>query len=697
MRRPLSIVDIACFAVLLICLAAAFWLKRDGLFLGFDGSYMRNLAARQSAWDLPMAYFTFDMFQGLGDLFFTTNFQLFPANSIGMLFGPTSDQAKIAVYVVSFLELTIAIFLLGRFIELPTTAALAGAFAMPLLAFPLFETGAIYSLLSLVPQTATLIAVVTIMGWAYCGITGSWTGFLWRSAILIGGLVFISLAAVINFLVAAPIMVIYAIAGLAISNSRRETLFKIALLILAVLVMLAGPVWFFLGLALNSAPAFFPAELENNRVSLLFSTILFHWKLITAAGPIFVVLAIIGAIWALIKDTHPARRVLAWSVLSVVVLIVGGWLLTLLTGGWRGPAPLYFEFYAMPLYSVFAAYTVWQCTSFLPAKLMTRLKPEAALPLLVLGAAVLAIGFAAGTKDRRHHFTFPPHPSNAIRALNGMAQKPGAAFKGRVAVLTGQQIDRPVTWTDLHVIDSKAVAELGNDHRLIGLTYFDLPTLFQYTSSISPGTYAFLSRLLALPEDQQSRSVLVLRRYNEPVLQMLGVAAVITDVELPGTPLATDQIGETRHFTYAIDDPNLGSYSPTEIVPDKSAPEIITAIAAVDFDPKTTIFADLSTTASLVPAHLQKFEIGFDGLKIEAQSSATSILLLPIEFSSCLDLKTDADAQLVRANLVLTGLVFSADVSAVIRLRHGAYTNPSCRLEDRRQMQALDLSAVSVN
>ena len=110
----------------------------------------------------------------------------------------------------------------------------------------------------------------------------------------------------------------------------------------------------------------------------------------------------------------------------------------------------------------------------------------------------------------------------------------GAPFRGRTANMIGRSIDHSVDWLDLHAIDGSLSQTAGNELRLVGLNYFGIPSLFEYTSTITPFFYALTSRLLARPGDRQMRSIVVLRRIDPRILAMLGVRFVITDREYGG-------------------------------------------------------------------------------------------------------------------------------------------------------------------
>jgi hypothetical protein len=75
-------------------------------------------------------------------------------------------------------------------------------------------------------------------------------------------------------------------------------------------------------------------------------------------------------------------------------------------------------------------------------------------------------------------------------------------------------------------------------------------------------------------------------------------------------------------------------------------------------------------------------------------SEGSSILLLPVEFSRCLHLVnrgSGAPPRLFRADLLLTGVQFEHDIDVEIHFRSGPFSDPSCRMQDLREVNDLRL------
>jgi hypothetical protein len=206
-----------------------------------------------------------------------------------------------------------------------------------------------------------------------------------------------------------------------------------------------------------------------------------------------------------------------------------------------------------------------------------------------------------------------------------------------------------------------------------------------------------MTRLLADPRDRQLRSVIVLRRYESKLLGMLGVRSLVTDAPIAGATLQSSaHDNSSTLYLYSIRDTNVGNYSPTKIHNAASAAEILSWLARPDFEPKHEIVGDVPGGVERL-VEIRKSALTFDGvsLHITASSDGQSMLLLPLEYSRCLEVRAQAsDVRLFRANLLLTGLIFSNQLNAEVRLHTGPFVHPTCRLHDLMDLLKLDIRNV---
>jgi len=124
---------------------------------------------------------------------------------------------------------------------------------------------------------------------------------------------------------------------------------------------------------------------------------------------------------------------------------------------------------------------------------------------------------------------------------------------------------------------------------------------------------------------------------------------------------------------YELPDPNIGNYSPTEIVVADSAPEIVAILGAEDFDFRRRVVLS-SGGSSLVPArdtHLTVNRGG--GFHVFGKSDGVSLIILPQQFSHCMK-ASDSNVRIVRADLLWMGVIFSGNVNTDISFDYGMFS-----------------------
>jgi hypothetical protein len=684
-------------AVWVIGTTVALYLKSSQLLIGFDGGYMMNLAQRQFQWHLPLLSASMDWFQGLGDIYFAVNFRLLPAFIVGSLFASTV-ATKVAIYEVVLCELSLSIVLFGMSLGVSRTASIAAALVTCVTFMPFAHPTLIYGILPLTPHIGSLIAGALLAGAAFLqfGRRG-WLTDLPFAFIVLGLLGWSVLVSITIILLAAPFLLLCAVSGTIAAASPAERRCKIVLFAVAGFFMLAaGPAIYLASTILDTAAVTFPEELANDRGSFFFASILFHWKTINPVGPLLMISGIAGAVLAARDRTHRTLRVFAITLLTYLGSRLTFAVLIIIFDFWRGPAALYFEFFVIPLYAIFAALFWGRVAEIFWRSRGWILPSSSGIEMRLVGTALLAIFVLVGITHRTGWgFPYPPN-STPITALlsEDTGLRLGDPFRGRTADMIGRSVDRNVDWLALHGIDGSLTNETGNELRLVGLHYFGIPGLFQYTPTISPFLYAVTSRLLGTAGDKQMRNIIVLREINPRILAMLGVRFVITDREFDGaaTLRASVPAKDFNLFLYEIGNPNLGNYSPTVVSKTSTATDIIARLASSEFDPTHEVIADIpGDAAGLLPARHARLSFYGDSLRLQAESDGRSILLLPLEFSQCLKAKPVANDKpiLFRANLVGTGVLFSGAVDTMLSIRTGAFLHPACRLWDLFDARAL--------
>jgi hypothetical protein len=122
-----------------------------------------------------------------------------------------------------------------------------------------------------------------------------------------------------------------------------------------------------------------------------------------------------------------------------------------------------------------------------------------------------------------------------------------------------------------------------------------------------------------------------------------------------------------------------------------AAPVIVEAMRKPDYDWNHEVFLTEPLAQRLTSAHNVHMIVKRGTVEVQAETEGPALLVLPIQYSHCLALAGDPDARLVRANFLLTGLVFAKPIHATIHFNYGFF-NASCRRADSRDMEVMQVS-----
>lgn len=706
---------------LLLCVLsfAAFWWHGALLFNGLDGANMLTHAGLQFQWTNPAAGFSATPFQGLTSIWFNFNAWLSPGFVLPYLvFGEGSTVERmyqVSAYMVHALLLFSAILVLCRSLAITWPVALGGAWATILLILPVFGTPLLYPILQLQPNLAFTIAqalfIVAAMSFLGRGADTWRSSINWRTGVIL--IVLFALSA--HLMLMSPTAVIlclpfFLFAGIALlfgAHGGTELAVKIAgALAIVILLLVTGFAEYVLGIFSFSGARYFPTEFENTRSSWYFVSVLLQANIHGPGGTILVVLGLIG----LVQGAFFAERRVKWfarAMLGFACLIIGFGAATVLIDFWRGPSPVYFEAMLWPVYALFAIRLLFSGFSVFRGRVMQRsngptMTHESSPTILALLAAVpvaiVLASYPVGRADLARHFVYPQSQPELVKILrDSVALEPGKAIQGRVATFQLQDKGQPASWADIHNADTRRMMQSGNDFHLIGLWSYGIPTLSEYAPTISPALYVSVTRLLALPEDQQVRSAFVLRRVDANVLATFGVRYVITDEpKAPPLRLVHIESEDLSEPVYLYEVPNAiqGIAAPRNFRRTETFSSALKALPDLS-DPKDTAIvmdADVGNIelSALSPAIDPVIRPVAGGFEISASSPGQSLLVVPMLFSHCLSFYADAsgagpgeaEATLMRVNAIQTGILFEGQLKGELRYFTGPFDGSGCRLQD---------------
>jgi hypothetical protein len=233
-----------------------------------------------------------------------------------------------------------------------------------------------------------------------------------------------------------------------------------------------------------------------------------------------------------------------------------------------------------------------------------------------------------------------------------------------------------------------------------------VPTINEYSQLVTPQAMYFIHQLFKrnvsndlnwfLPWiNSGNASFAVLFR----TLRALGVRYIggyeplhIPDIkDFPSANFPRRQPGNPPGLwvIHEISDVNIGDYSPTEITTARSAAEIVAYLSNTNFDLVRQAVLSIEVHDRLVPARDMKLSVIRGGLHVSGRSDGTSLVLLPRQFSNCLRAH-DSRVRLVRANLIMTGVIFSGALDTNISFDFGIFS-PGCRRADLADTKQLGI------
>jgi hypothetical protein len=518
------------------------------------------------------------------------------------------------------------------------------------------------------------------------------------------------LAALAFYLLAAaslilPILAVgmlpYVVLALVLARTRSELLRKLAVLaaVAIIAVLLRWP-WYVLGLFLDTAPNFFPGDFLAIYSDSIYASVLFHYGSFGLAGPLLVLSSVLGAFLSL-RSADPRLRAAAWILLALVAtFLVAGVALSLIPH-WIFPPPIYFEGAAWPLYAMFSAITLNLGLNFIAGRI-AALRPRNAYPvvsqfILLVAFFVLAAVFVVRRPPTVLGYPFPPRLSPvAVFLRENIALDSSSSFRGRLLTAVPLKPDGGDAWPQQIQAAMDWAWTAGNDEMSVGLWYHRIPTLFEYNQFMSPAFHALVKRALQRPPIVHERNITILTYPDVHVLKLLGVRYVLTphpDGSLGELRAAEDRAGEPWGLI-ELSKPNLATYSPTSIETRNDLSSMLDFVVDDSIDLSKQAVAQEQVPGPLTPVRAVALSMAGKDFRVVADSDGRSLIVVPVEFSHCLDLietppEQGGGATALRIDGLLTGIVFAHHIDAVLSFRIGPLHNPTCRWADYRDLKVL--------
>ena len=529
-----------------------------------------------------------------------------------------------------------------------------------------------------------------------------------------------------------PIVAIYSAGSLLATRAMTDVALRVSAGLLMIIVLAAlGVFTYYYGTIEYTAFRFFPDEIEHPLGGWMAFSTLFWTELATAV----IVVGIAGAIWTAVAGAGRLRLFAVTHLIASAIYFPAAYWFAFRAVDYRGSWPIYFETGMWPYALIFCAIALAAMLRLVlgmfgaaldlaplwwrrhvervgkkigltgrasPVDLMKQgagwLRPRSAsLVLLGIIAAV-----AAHNLNVLRHGNYNECAANPWLSLRStpitevlrqqVSLRAGEPFRGLVATFDGVPSGGHGDWLKIHESTETLLLDTGNDHRTVGLWKFDIPTLFQYHTFITPPYYLTVTDFLATADDHQLRSVIVMTRIDPLMLALWGVRYVITDMQTTAgrevSSLPTRRSG-TLHLV-ELSNPNLGNYSPVAEVRARDFADAMHAMHQDNFDgSRTVVTMDGALDRPLVPARQVELVYTKHGFHLTATSDGHSVLVLPVQYSHCWTADGAGNPVLFRADAMQLGVSFSGKLDARLVFRLGPILAGQCRVDDLHDMERL--------
>lgn len=661
----------------------AFHRNTGVLLAGNDGTTGYSLAEEQLSFFGMTTSLHSNPLEGLANISLPYNLTLLP----GYWFGSIS-----LLYVWFALQLFVSVLLIGWNYRFPSRVTYFAAWLLTILLFPYFTTFRIYSITASMPNLIGIILSFALMdiGVQRAGLKNWWHSFFY-GLVFVAGLLFGLITAPAMLSLIFPLLVVTTMSALLCAPSRIVLARKITILgLVFALSLFCGWIEYLAGIYLYAAGIFFNSEMRASGIdtsSAIYVSILFHHGMDgMTMGPWLFCGGVLGSLYAVWRRT--AYQSLAMTILVAQLFIIGGALVGMYFKPdlFSGISPIYFEITLFPFYAIFLVYFV--IAIFGAERTHASYITPVMLALLLAGLLMLK----PANKNRDGNFAFPPKSTSITDVLeHELALQPGSVFAGRVANIVPDK-----NWLEQVRFFMSVNNAVGNDHQTTGLWLKHIPTLHEYSQTITPGFYRLYRRFLSDGKDHPYRSWSSFNKLNIKMLQLMGVSYVITT--MPAIPNLEQRAslsfkdGLLALHLYHIPQANIAGISARRLVNAADLPHAEEIMDASEFNLQDAVIINQSQSFShLVPAQQSKMIMGAAGFRLQAKSNGTTLLILPLEFSHCLEVTPHHGEMpiIMRVDASLTGILFNKLVDVSIDSTTGAFHNPRCRLKDYREFAQL--------
>jgi hypothetical protein len=232
-----------------------------------------------------------------------------------------------------------------------------------------------------------------------------------------------------------------------------------------------------------------------------------------------------------------------------------------------------------------------------------------------------------------------------------------------------------------------------NPHQNTGLWQFGIPTFDEYAHMITRALHTFTKELLTDPKIRVDLRIARAHELRPDILRMLGVRFVLADAVVDIRDFTEVERIEVRGglpvdlFLYRLEGANVANWSPVDVRVIKDNQALLNSLKRDEALLRDRVFLSSDPPRrlyNLVP--MQRGDLSFDRneFRFQGASAGWSLALLPLQFSHCWSQpgsSPNPDVHLLRANYLLTGLLFEGTVDIRYKFDFGPWRS-RCRMAD---------------
>lgn len=285
--------------------------------------------------------------------------------------------------------------------------------------------------------------------------------------------------------------------------------------------------------------------------------------------------------------------------------------------------------------------------------------------------------------------TYPPQDTStpAMVLRNALSLQSEEPYRGKVLTIVDTKINPGLVWPSIgNTLSSYYAYSTGIDF-FVNLATSDVPLANEYGHWTSPPRALFNLLAFGKKGDVVHKAVVPLRNINKPLARLNGVTHIVSTEYFDGMELLyQEQIKEKKLNIMRIDDSNLGHFNPINVIVKDKALAIAEELLNPEFDGSKTAIVEKNFERNLVKvSEVSLIPTRDSELHVKATSKGWSLLVLPFDYSHCLDTSQN-DIQLIPVNLALLGLLFEGDINTKISYNYSLLKGYECRSDDVQRM-----------